>query len=143
MSDVDAGQLEIAAEGHDLGWGPLSALPGHPLVWVLIASELAVFGLALLGYAGARARDPLGFAAAQDSLDSLAGAINTAILLTSGLFAALANAAAQEGWRGRARACLAAAGALGVAFLAIKGIEYSWEFAAGADIDSNDFFTAN
>jgi nitric oxide reductase NorE protein len=142
MSDiVDAGQLEIAAERDDLGWGPLSALPGHPLVWVLIASELAVFGLALLGYAGARARDPVGFAAAQDNLDRLAGAINTAILLTSGLFAALANAAAQDGRRGRARACLAAAGALGVAFLAVKGLEYSREFAAGADIDSNGFFT--
>jgi uncharacterized protein (DUF58 family) len=81
MSDiVDAGQLEIATDEHDLGWGPPSALPGHPLVWVLIASELAVFGLALLGYAGARARDPVGFAAAQDSLDRLAGAINTAML---------------------------------------------------------------
>jgi nitric oxide reductase NorE protein len=59
MSDiVDAGQLEIATDEHDLGWGPLSALPGHPLVWVLIASELAVFGLALLGYAGAGLRLP-------------------------------------------------------------------------------------
>ena len=41
-------------------WGPLSRLPGNPLMWVLIASELAVFGAALVGYAGARLRDPAG-----------------------------------------------------------------------------------
>jgi nitric oxide reductase NorE protein len=142
MSDLaDGGRLEIAAASSDLGWGPLSALPGNPLIWVLIASELAVFGLALLGFAGARARDPLGFAVAQDSLDRLAGTINTVILLTSGLFAALANAAAQDGLRGRARIFLGAAGALGIAFLTVKGFEYTGEFAAGADIDSSPFFT--
>jgi nitric oxide reductase NorE protein len=142
MSDfVGAGRLEIGTQGRDLGWGPLSALPGHPLMWVLIASELAVFGLALLGYAGARARDPLGFAAAQDSLDRLAGTINTAILLTSGLFAALANIAAQDGRRRRARVCLGAAGTLGIAFLAVKALEYTLEFAAGVNIDTHPFFT--
>jgi nitric oxide reductase NorE protein len=138
---VDAGRLEIAAVNSDLSWGPLSALPGHPLIWVLIASELAVFGLALLGFAGARTRDPLGFAVAQDSLDRLAGTINTVILLTSGLFAALANAAAQDGLRGRARIFLGVAGALGIAFLTVKGFEYAAEFAAGTDIDSHPFFT--
>jgi nitric oxide reductase NorE protein len=142
VSDVvDASGLKYAAAEGETDWGPLSALPGNPLIWVLIASEFAVFGLALLGYAGARVRDPAGFAAAQDTLDRLAGTINTAILLTSGLFAALANTAARGGRRDRARALLGAAGALGVAFLVVKGFEYAREFAAGADIDSNGFFT--
>jgi nitric oxide reductase NorE protein len=142
MSDaIDAVQLDGPPANLAAGWGPLSALPGHPMIWVLIASELAVFGLALLGYAGARARDPQAFAAAQDTLDRLAGTLNTAILLTSGLFAALANAAAQQGLKRRARQFLAMAGALGIAFLAVKGWEYCREFAAGADIDSNGFFT--
>jgi nitric oxide reductase NorE protein len=142
MSDVLAADRlpEVAAED-ETGWGPLSALPGNPLMWVLIASELAVFGLALLGYAGVRARHPLEFVAAQDTLDRLAGTINTAILLTSGLFAALANEAAQKGRRNLARTLLGAAGALGIAFLAVKGFEYAREFAAGADIDSSPFFT--
>lgn len=142
MSDVlDAGRLNNPQPGVEAGWGPLSALPGHPLMWVLIASELAVFGLALLGYAGARARDPSGFAAAQDQLDRLAGTINTAALLTSGLFAALADVAIQSGLRARARKMLAAAGALGVAFLVVKGFEYAREIAAGNDIESHPFFT--
>ncbi len=142
MSDVVyASRLDRSAAEGETGWGPLSALPGNPLMWVLIASELAVFGLALLGYAGARARDPLGFIAAQDTLDRLAGTINTAVLLTSGLFAALANEAARLGRRNLARKLLGAAGTLGIAFLVVKGFEYAREFAAGADIDSSPFFT--
>lgn len=142
MSDaLEIGRVDHAAGSEESGWGPLSALPGHPLMWVLIASELAVFGLALLGYAGARARDPQTFAAAQDTLDRLAGTLNTAILLTSGLLAALANEAARTGRRALARAFLGGAGALGITFLAVKGFEYAREFAAGADIDSNPFFT--
>jgi nitric oxide reductase NorE protein len=122
-------------------WGPLSALPGNPLMWVLIGSELAVFGAALIGYAGARARDPVGFAADQDQLDRLAGLINTAVLLTSGLFAALANVAAHDGRRDAARLWLAPAAALGVVFLAVKAREYGVELAAGHDLDSSPFFT--
>jgi nitric oxide reductase NorE protein len=122
-------------------WGPLTALPGNPLMWVLIGSELAVFGVALVGYAGARARHPAGFAADQDELNRLAGLINTAVLLTSGLFAALANVAAHDGQRGAARARLGLAAALGAVFLIVKAREYGVELAAGHDLDSSPFFT--
>jgi nitric oxide reductase NorE protein len=123
------------------GWGPLSALPGNPLMWILIASELAVFGVALMGYTGARVRDPAGFAAAQDTLDRLAGTINTAVLLTSGMFAALATAARRRDDRLRGRLCLALAAALGAVFLGVKAVEYTNEIAAGYDMDSGTFFT--
>ncbi len=135
-------QVESMSEAKvEMAWGPLSALPGNPLMWVLIASELAVFGGALIGYSGARVRDPSGFAAAQDQLDRLAGTINTAALLTSGLFAALAGVARQEGRRTMARLLLGCAGGLGVVFLVVKAFEYSAELAAGNDIDSSPFFT--
>jgi len=137
MSQV-ASESEARAE---TAWGPLSALPGNPLMWVLIASELAVFGGALIGYSGARVRDPAGFAAAQDQLDRLAGTVNTAVLLTSGLCAALAGAAREVGRRTTARLLLGCAGALGVLFLVVKAFEYGHELAAGNDIDSSPFFT--
>jgi nitric oxide reductase NorE protein len=121
-------------------WGPLSGLPGNPLMWVLIASELLVFGCALIGYAGARSLDPAGFAVAQDQLDRLAGTVNTAVLLTSGLFAAFAVEAARHGQRSRVRLWLAFAAALGVVFLAVKGHEYAGEFAAGRGLDTPGFF---
>jgi nitric oxide reductase NorE protein len=140
MSEVFGVPRNSDAAG-SAGWGPLSALPGNPLIWVLIASELAVFGLALAGFAGARAKNPSGFAMAQDQLNRLAGTINTATLLTSGLFAALANEARRSGDRRRARWNLAAAGLLGLVFLVVKGFEYAGEIAAGNDIDSSPFFT--
>lgn len=121
-------------------WGPLSGLPGNPLMWVLIASELLVFGMALIGFAGARTLDPSGFAAAQDSLDRLAGTINTAVLLTSGLFAALAVEAAREGKRTQVRVLLAAAAALGIVFLIVKGHEYAAQIAAGRGLETPGFF---
>ena len=37
------------------GWGPLSALPGNPLMWVLILSEMLVFTAFFALYAGQRA----------------------------------------------------------------------------------------
>ncbi len=140
----EAAQADEQSSGAPLpnpGWGPLAALPGKPLMWVLIACELAVFGVALAGYAGARIQDPAGFAAAQDTLDRLAGTINTAVLLTSGLFAALATAARRRGERRRGRLGLALAGTLGAVFLSVKAAEYAHEISAGHDIDSGTFFT--
>lgn len=141
MSDAEGRLAEAGQFAESAGWGPLSSLPGNPLMWVLIASELAVFGAALLGYAGARLRDPAGFAAAQDHLDRLAGVVNTAVLITSGLFAALAVEARRDGRRTSARVRLAIAGALGAVFLAVKLTEYATEMRAGFDIDSGGFFT--
>jgi nitric oxide reductase NorE protein len=123
------------------GWGPLSRLPGHPLMWVLIGSELLVFGLALIGYAGARLVDPTGFAAAQAELDRVAGTVNTAILITSGLFAALAVEAARAGERRRVRIWLVLAGLFGLVFLTVKAREYGIELGNGHGLESGGFFT--
>lgn len=116
-------------------------LPGNPMMWLLIAAELMVFGAALLGYAGARALDPQGFAAAQDGLDRLAGTINTGVLLTSGLFAALATEARRIGARTRTRVHLTVAALFGVAFLAIKAVEYAAEIGAGNGLSTSTFHT--
>lgn len=113
----------------------------NPMMWILIASELAVFGAALLGFAFARAKDPSGFLAAQNELDRLAGAANTVALLTSGLLAALAVEARAAGLRSTARKFLAGAGALGVVFLAVKAHEYTIEIGNGHGLDDGGFFT--
>lgn len=117
------------------------SLPGNPMMWLLIAAELMVFGGGLLAYAGARALDPHGFLAAQSELDRIAGTINTAVLLTSGLFAALAVTAREAGRRTRARLWLGAAGLLGVVFLAVKAHEYGVEMSRGHGLGDGGFFT--
>lgn len=120
---------------------PFAGLPGHPMMWILIGSELLVFGGALIAFSGARLADPAGFIAAQDHLDRLTGLINVMVLLTSGLFAALAVTAARAGGEGRARLHLALAAVFGLAFLAFKGVEYSRDLGAGFTIESSTFFT--
>lgn len=122
-------------------WGVLGELPGDLMMWVLIVSELLVFGAALVAFLGVRATDPTGFAADQALLDQTAGAINTIVLVTSGLCAALAVAARELGRRTTARKWLFAAGALGFVFLIVKAFEY-WDKAAhGIGIEASPFFT--
>ncbi len=121
--------------------GPFAGLPGHPMMWVLIASELLAFGGALIAFSGARIADPQGFAQAQSHLDRLTGLLNVLVLVTSGLFAALAVDATRAGMIARARAMLALAAVLGLAFLAFKAREYGQHIADGYTIDAGAFFT--
>lgn len=122
------------------GWGPLSALPGNPLMWVLILSEMLVFTAFFTLYAGQRALDPALFNASQQQLDPLLGGLNTLVLLTSGLCVALAVEAVSIGRTQRTRLWLGGAMLLGMVFCAIKLIEYSAKFAAGLTPETNAFF---
>ncbi len=120
--------------------GLLDELPGELMIWVLIGSELLVFGAGLLAFLGVRVADPAGFAQAQDQLDRVAGALNTIVLITSGGMAAMAVPAAERA-PGRARAWLAGALGLGAVFMAVKWAEYAGHARHGIGIDSGDFFT--
>lgn len=129
------------SEAEDDDWGVLGELPGDLMMWVLIVSELLVFGAALIAFLGVRLTDPAGFAHDQALLDRTAGAANTIVLVTSGLFAALAVAARETGARGEARRWLTAAFALGLVFLVVKGAEYWGKASLGIDIETSPFFT--
>ena len=136
----------VSAPGADTlddrdGWGPLSQLPGNPMIWLLILSELAVFGAGFVGFVIAFAIDPETFTRSQDTLDRLAGAVNTMVLITSGFLAALAVRAESEGKTGKMRALVAAAMALGVVFLAVKFVEYGEKLSHGIGLDTNNFYT--
>jgi nitric oxide reductase NorE protein len=126
-----------AGDGSDV----LSELPGELMMWVLIASELLVFGAALLACLGVRIADPARFAADQALLDQTAGAINTIVLVTSGLCAAFAARERERERRGTARLWLLAAASLGAVFLVVKGFEYSAKIEIGIGIESSPFFT--
>lgn len=127
--------------GRDSEWGVLGELPGDFMMWVLIVSELLVFGAALLAFLAVRSTDPVGFAADQALLDRTAGAVNTMVLVSSGLFAALAVEARDAESRVRARRWLLAASALGVVFLVVKAVEYASKAELGIGIESSPFFT--
>ena len=96
-------------------------------MWVFLATEVLFFGGLFVAYGYGRLHHPDGWAAAARHTDVVLGTLNTALLLTSSLFAALAVAAAECGrarWIGR---LLGVTAALGVAFIVVKGIEWSHE----------------
>ncbi len=131
----------IETKASDDDWGVFGELPGDLMMWILIVSELLVFGAALIAFLGVRATDPAGFAADQALLDRTAGAINTVVLVTSGLCAALAVSARERNDRPTVRRWLLAASLLGGVFLLVKGLEYWHKAALGIGLETSPFFT--
>lgn len=121
--------------------GRLAELPGDLMMWVLIVSELLVFGAGIAAFLAVRISDPTGFADAQDQLDRAAGGINTAVLISSGLCAALAVRRRAADRRQAARLWLAGAALLGVVFLGVKAVEYLDKVDAGIGTETHAFFT--
>lgn len=113
---------------------------GRLAVWWVIASEIIIFGGLLGSYVMQRLGHPE-WASYAAHTNTVAGATNTFVLLTSSLFAVLAHQAASEG-RGRvaARWLLATFGG-GAAFLGIKSYEWSHEIGAGYTLTTNGFWS--
>jgi cytochrome c oxidase subunit III len=100
-------------------------------MWVFLASEVLFFGVVLVAYAVSRLHAPAAFAAASAHTNYWLGTLNTAVLLTSSGLIAIGAQAAAFGRERDLRHCLRGAAALGVAFLAIKGMEYHEEWSQG------------
>lgn len=111
----------------------LDDLPGDLMIWVLIVSELLVFGAGLLGFLGARIADPAGYAAAAAALHPVRAGLGTIVLVSSG---ALAATGALRGGR-----WLIAAAGLGLVFLALKWTEWSDLAARGIGTETHPFYT--
>lgn len=128
-------------EQEQTGWGILEHLPGDPMMWVLVLSELVAFGLFLGAFAVARIVNHATFVSGQVALDSRLAALNTVVLVTSGWAAARGVAAAREDRPRSSRYWLFAAMALGASFVAIKLVEYGNEIAGGIGMETSPFFT--
>lgn len=131
----------LAGETPPAGGHETNRLPGELMMWILILSELAVFGAGLLAFLAVRLTDPAGFAEAQSHLHRTGAAANTLVLVTSGWLAALACGAAGAGQTRRLRLLLAAAIGFGVVFLILKGSEYADLWAQGIGTETHAFFT--
>lgn len=97
-------------------------------MWVFLVTELLLFGGLFGAFAIARMHHAEVFAEAAGHLDLMLGALNTAVLLTSGLMVVLAEQAVQVRSRGHALWFLAGTIVLGTFFLGIKGFEWFKEF---------------
>ena len=93
-------------------------------MWIFLVSEILLFAGLFAGYSVYRHLYPAGFAAAGARTDIVYGTVNTAILMTSSLFIALAGGFARARLPRLARGCILVTLALGLAFLTVKGFEY-------------------
>lgn len=100
-------------------------------MWTFLSTEVVFFGGLFLAYIVYRMTYPEAFAEASHHGNLLLGSINTAILLTSSLTMALAVHASQVGSRKRLASFLLVTVLLGVAFLAVKGVEYRAHISEG------------
>jgi len=133
--------MSAAGEQQGTGWGILEELPGDPMIWVLIFSEFAAFGIFFCAFSVTRAIHPAMFADGQALLDSTLAGLNTIVLVTSGWAAAHGAHAARAGKERASRLWLCGAMALGGVFIAIKLTEYAKEIGSGADLETSTFFT--
>lgn len=100
-------------------------------MYLFLASEVMLFGGLVAVLVAYRIVHPEHMAAASQRLDLLLGTVNTAVLLTSSACVAAAAAMAHDGRHRATLWWLIAATVLGLAFLAIKGVEYAKEYAEG------------
>lgn len=109
-------------------------------VWWLLASEVVIFGGLLAGYVMHRIGHPE-WANYASHTNTMFGAINTMILLTSSLSAVLAHRAAElKDGKQAANLLLATVGG-GAAFLTVKSIEWTGEISHGFTITANTFWS--
>jgi len=96
--------------------------------WLFLYTELFLFGAFFLVYAVYRSAHLEDFKLAAESLNTTIGTVNTVILLTSSLTVVLSLDALKSGAVKLAKGLLLATILLGLAFLVIKGFEWSAKF---------------
>lgn len=93
-------------------------------MWLFLASEVLFFGALFCSYAVYRSFNAEAFRAASAHTEILYGSINTVLLLTSSFSMTVALRASTARLRMLTLVGLAVTAALGLAFLACKGLEY-------------------
>ena len=134
---MDARNLAISTAAPD---PHAPRLPGDLAIWVFILAELLAFGLLFTVYAFARAREVDLFNESQLSLNRMAGALNTVLLITASWFVARAVQETRQDRIAPAARQLGAGILCGGGFLIVKIFEYSEKFSAGISLSTNNFY---
>ena len=115
------------------------ALPGDAAWWMFAGAEFSTLCIFFVVFAVMRRDAAAEYEAARELLDPRFGLVNTLVLITSGYAAALGVVRLERAPRASARWFLAAAG-LGLAFVAIKAVEYADKLGDGLTLSSGTFW---
>lgn len=115
-------------------------IPGNKAIWVGIFSEMSEFGLMFLVYFIAKVHYPDLFNEGPLQLNTLAGTLNTLVLLSSSYFVAKAMHAMRLNQQQQSVRWLWLAIACGCIYLLVKHWEYQWNTSQGIEVKTNLFF---
>jgi cytochrome c oxidase subunit 3 len=101
-------------------------------MWLFLATEVLLFAGIFVSYTAYRTIYPEAFIAGAHHLELALGGVNTVVLISSSLSAALAHHAAMQGRNRAAVRLLAFTILCALAFLVIKGFEYHHHIESGA-----------
>lgn len=116
--------------------------PGGALLWIVVTLELLTFSMVFVSLALYRSRNPVEFAAGQSALHVEMGMCLTAVLVTSGAFAAAGVHAFRCQNLARARRGFLVAAVIGIAFLILKVIDYAQHASHGHGFGDGTFWDA-
>lgn len=130
---------------HELFSGPVvvqrkSHTPGSIAVWIFIYAELTEFAFFFLAFLIAKFYFPAEFRDGPPQLNTLAGFLNTLVLLTSSFCVARAVQAIKRGAQHQTVIWLLCTVGAGVTYCLIKAWEYQWNEARGITARTNYFF---
>ncbi|MGA9520332.1 MAG: cytochrome c oxidase subunit 3 [Myxococcaceae bacterium] len=100
-------------------------------MWIFLATEVLFFTSLFVAYVVYRSVYAEQFKEAGHHMAVALGTINTYVLITSSLFVALAHHFSKQGRSGLVAVLTLLAALLGIAFMVIKGIEYTRHFHEG------------
>jgi cytochrome c oxidase subunit 3 len=100
-------------------------------MWLFICTEILLFGGLFLLYSVYRYKHPGDFHEASLDLSRFAGTLNTIVLITSSLTAAMAVHELREGRVARSRLFIGATLLFALTFLTVKGFEWGAKFEHG------------
>lgn len=115
-------------------------LPGDAAIWVFILAELGVFSLFFIAFAFAKMLNPEIFAEGYQSLNRVAGLINTLALITSSYFVVRAVLAIKNNQSQLCARWLNWALLAGMVYVFVKMWEYSETIGAGYTAHTNVFY---
>ncbi len=115
-------------------------LPGDLAIWIFILAVLLVFAVFFAAYAFARAYNVEQFNSSQMTLNRVAGAVNTLLLITASWLVVRAVQETKCDRPAVAARWLAAGILCGAGFLVIKIFEYAEKFGAGISLSTNTFY---
>jgi len=116
-------------------------VPGEVGIWIFVLSDMLLEFSTIFGYfLHDRAANPSQFAQGRATLSQQLGLVNTLILLTSSMFVVLGIQALRDKDRSRAARMFVWARSLGLAFVALKVLEYGAKFHVGLTPVTNSFY---